>query len=531
MTALVIGLFALLFLAALALPFLDTSLAEPLPDTYDPVRRDLEEERDALLRATRELNERTDLGEEKRRELQARYEAKTARVLKRLDEYERPAPRPRRIRRIPASLALLGILSVPSVALLGSFVLPRVSQGGTVTTNREGEIARGRDLQRQQRAARRDPSAENLLALGDTYWELANQSLAEISQNQGGTVMDMSPRYLDETRETYQRVVAEVSPVPSVAYRRLGFLKLMENDPEAALPYLEQAVAADPDDAEAQYTLGEVQYYFGNMGAAAQAFEAFLTQADEADTEVAQQLLANARTLEPLVRAVDEDRSAATLLALANAYWGLDERNRAANLYAEVVQLGVEDAQATSRIGQAIFFNGDAEQAVLALERAKELNPENLDTLLFLGNAYFSLGEDERAIDVWQAYVEVAGGPETAGRVPQLIEQAEARLRGEATEPLAQTPLPGAATPSPATEQVIAAGEALYAANCATCHGVNAGGGAGPRLAGNARLRDEAMVRNTVQYGRGMMPGFGSLLSDDELERLVSYVMGLAEGE
>ena len=544
----------LAFLAVLALPFFTRQLTEPLPDTSDPVRRDLEEERDALLRAIHELGERNDLSEERRQHLQGRYEAKAAGVLKKLDELERPevAPVPRK-RRIPAGFALLGILVVPSVALIGNYALPRVSQGGTVTTNRTEEIASGRELKRLQRAAQRDPSAENLLALADTYWQLANESLATIQQSGNAPMVDTQPRYLEETRATYQQIVDEVEPVPSVAYRRLGYVALLENKVEEARPYLERALQSDPEDSEARYTLGEVLYYLGDMEAAATAFESFLDSTGEGD-ETARTFAENARTLAPLATAVETERSEANLMALADAFWNLEERNRAANLYSEVItKLEAENPRALSRVGQALFFAGDAERAVIALDRASVLAPNDLDTLLFLGNAYFSLGDDGRAVDVWQHYVEVAGGPEQAGRVPSLIAQAEARQQGEAPGALAQTPLPevnrtpSAATPPPATAQegtqntaqdpmqdpvqatTGSSGASLFAANCASCHGANAQGGAGPKLAGSQRVANTEMVRSTVQYGRGMMPGFGSLLSADELDSVVAYVTGLAQ--
>ena len=82
---------------------------------------------------------------------------------------------------------------------------------------------------------------------------------------------------------------------------------------------------------------------------------------------------------------------------------------------------------------------------------------------------------------------------------------------------------------NPVQATTVSSGASLFAANCANCHGANAQGGAGPRLAGSQRVANTEMVRSTVQYGRGMMPGFGSLLSADELDSVVAYVTGLAQ--
>ena len=73
-------------------------------------------------------------------------------------------------------------------------------------------------------------------------------------------------------------------------------------------------------------------------------------------------------------------------------------------------------------------------------------------------------------------------------------------------------------------------GEGVYAAQCAGCHGAAGGGGAGPRIAGNARAADADYVARVVKNGRGMMPAFGNVLSDAEVGAVVEYVSGLSQG-
>lgn len=75
-----------------------------------------------------------------------------------------------------------------------------------------------------------------------------------------------------------------------------------------------------------------------------------------------------------------------------------------------------------------------------------------------------------------------------------------------------------------------ASGAALFAANCVGCHGAN-GGGVGPRLVGNPRVADATIVESTIRDGRGMIPSFGNLLSETELETLTRYVTGFADRE
>jgi mono/diheme cytochrome c family protein len=65
-----------------------------------------------------------------------------------------------------------------------------------------------------------------------------------------------------------------------------------------------------------------------------------------------------------------------------------------------------------------------------------------------------------------------------------------------------------------------ATGEALYASNCAGCHGADAGGAAGPSV------RCATRVSQAVRTGRGaVMPAFPmTTMPDVEVDRVVAYL-------
>jgi cytochrome c oxidase subunit 2 len=69
-------------------------------------------------------------------------------------------------------------------------------------------------------------------------------------------------------------------------------------------------------------------------------------------------------------------------------------------------------------------------------------------------------------------------------------------------------------------------GKAIYEANCAACHQANGQGmpPAFPALAGNANLKDAAMILNVVKNGRGAMPPVGAAFSDEELKAVATYI-------
>ena len=550
LTAILIVLLALITVAYAAAPLTGRrSLVDPLPDERDPVLVDLEEERDSLLRAIRELDGRLDLPADRRDELRARYESKAATVLKAL---ERAGAEARGAadsaaearaqasgapsaagRRLPiGALALLGVVAVTTAAL-GSFVLPRVGQG-TVTTFFTEDLRTAEALRDLIRTADREPNATNLMALGDAYWELADAEGAE---------------------EAYRRVVALASDdgtsmgAPPIAYKRLALL-VLQRDLPAALELLREARAVDPTDPETLYAIGELSFAVGELDASAEAFGADLATPEGAGDPDAEARLALVQAIGPAANAVAEERSRDNLLALADVFWTSGANDPAVEIYFEV--LSEHDAfqpTALSRIGQLLFTRGRSDDAIGLLERAAsaaggltELEPQ---ASLFLGNAYAVLGDDESAIGAWEAHVEVVG-VEGAGRVTGLIEGA--RLRLDAASAQAGETTADAGAPAPADDAAASSADAaelaatralaaltdpallvevgaeLYARHCVICHGAEGQGGTGVRLAGNARAANEANTRSAIRFGRGIMPGFGALLSEAEIEVLVRWV-------
>jgi cytochrome c oxidase cbb3-type subunit III len=82
----------------------------------------------------------------------------------------------------------------------------------------------------------------------------------------------------------------------------------------------------------------------------------------------------------------------------------------------------------------------------------------------------------------------------------------------EKTELLSQKPVAG----GPVTG-VAARGGGIFEHNCQACHGAGAMGGMGPKLAKNPVLEHEDLFWETVLHGRGLMPAWGSVLSQQDI--------------
>ncbi len=501
LTGILIGALALIAFLYVVLPLVAPGQSDPLPDDRDPVLVDLGEERDALFRAIRELDAREDLPLERRKELHERYEAKAAKVLTRIDTREQelagrrqgrstPQDGDARKKRVPYGAVAVLALVVAIAAIVPGYVLPRIGEDATITTT---DLDAARRLQAQQQAVEEDPSITNLLALGDTYLGL---------------------QMIDEAQATYMRAVNSDEPAPAGIYQRLAVINL-QRDLTEAQRWLNLARAADPNDIDTLFLLGEVSWTINDLATAHGAYTDFLALATMPEPYVEGRMQLLEQVL-PLTERVAAEPSQESLLELGAAYWDAGEMQRAVESYFRVLtEFDPMDAVALSRTGQLLYRAGRPDDAVGTIERAAasaggldQLEPESVRTL---ADSYLQLGVWDGAAATYEAYIGMVGEAD-AGDAADLMAAATARASGEIDD----------AAASDAIDQVV--GRQIFASVCSECHGPQGIGGSGPALAGNPRSANRANVVDAVRFGRGLMPAFQAELTDQQVEAVVSYV-------
>jgi alcohol dehydrogenase (cytochrome c) len=98
---------------------------------------------------------------------------------------------------------------------------------------------------------------------------------------------------------------------------------------------------------------------------------------------------------------------------------------------------------------------------------------------------------------------------------------------GQATEHAGETPNSNKpAKPAPSNGKGNAtAGQSIFAANCAVCHGAQGtGGNGGPDLTSSSIARNMAQVVQQVSNGGGAMPAFKGQLSNQQINDVAAYV-------
>jgi len=70
-------------------------------------------------------------------------------------------------------------------------------------------------------------------------------------------------------------------------------------------------------------------------------------------------------------------------------------------------------------------------------------------------------------------------------------------------------------------------GEGLYNSSCIVCHGPQAAGGIGPRLAGNSVLSNEQAFWKVVYEGRHVMPPLKGAITEQQMADIQAWLKTL----
>jgi cytochrome c oxidase cbb3-type subunit 3 len=111
-------------------------------------------------------------------------------------------------------------------------------------------------------------------------------------------------------------------------------------------------------------------------------------------------------------------------------------------------------------------------------------------------------------------YLSARYHPGAPDRLPPLEHEA-----GTA-EPLGQEP-----APSGPLVGVAGRGSGIFEHNCQACHGQAGIGGIGPKLAKSPILNHEDLFWDTVLHGRGPMPAWGSILTEQDIADIHAWLL------
>nr|WP_221269520.1 c-type cytochrome [Deinococcus budaensis] len=205
------------------------------------------------------------------------------------------------------------------------------------------------------------------------------------------------------------------------------------------------------------------------------------------------QVVQNALALPELRRAAEASGQSADFLAWGQAAFDSGAYDQAVSAYGSALKLDPRQPEALRRLGILLLTRpgqpgqeisaGDAQQAFLLIRTAAQLAPREAESQLFLGYALARFGQDEEALTALERYRTLNPSGRDADETITAI-----RARQNQADPALR----------------------VYAANCASCHGADGGGGAlGPSLRASNLSREA--LRGVIVNGKGAMPAYPGL--------------------
>ena len=133
---------------------------------------------------------------------------------------------------------------------------------------------------------------------------------------------------------------------------------------------------------------------------------------------------ARQRITEALRRTETEPSDPASWAELGNAYFDTDMPHEAIDAYNRSLALKPDNADVLNDQGAMFRQVGDLTQALRNFEMALTMDKQNLESLYNMGYMYaFDLRNIERALEIWQRYLELDRSSETARQVQSFIER------------------------------------------------------------------------------------------------------------
>jgi mono/diheme cytochrome c family protein len=131
-------------------------------------------------------------------------------------------------------------------------------------------------------------------------------------------------------------------------------------------------------------------------------------------------------------------------------------------------------------------------------------------------------GSSQAAFDGWPLYGFT--GDEAAGSILGIGDGWSAVAADGTLIASADAVADGGAAATLSAEELAARGTEVYAIYCAACHQADGRGNIGPSLISNAHLGDSVFVARQIRDGLGEMPGFGMVLSLEDMAAVATYV-------
>lgn len=207
--------------------------------------------------------------------------------------------------------------------------------------------------------------------------------------------------------------------------------------------------------------------------------------------------ITNAIRLPGLEQKAMKSQAQADLMAWGDAAWSAQKYKLAARAYTLLLMQNRGEPKAMRRVGYVLLRDRKmAKNGLKFIQRSVVTAPKDPEGFLLYGYALGLFGQYDEALEMLKKHQSLAPeSKEADGLIVEYQRQAGKKVSGQA----------------------------LYAQNCASCHGQAGEGGTAPKLVGAPALQNKTALENIILKGATGMPAFPQF-KGQQLEALVKYM-------
>jgi len=275
----------------------------------------------------------------------------------------------------------------------------------------------------------RPPDLDNALKYYDQYAQCADTLLTAEEHLRLGTMYVAKGDSAKAVPQLTRATEMDTSLVKDANFQ-LGFLYFARKDFNGAIPYFEAALRADPNFLPALMNIGLAKFA--------------VKQPNEGIAYLRHALDVNPKDNRPRIW-------------IAQTLTSLDSLPEAQEMYQAAIEADSTSAEAYRGAGVVLLLQKNWPDAIPPLERAARLDPENVQGLIWLGQAYSNSGEIDKAKATFNKVFDIDPSNQQAAQSMQYIRKYEeqkalrASKAGSATQGSASqtdAPKPGTAKKS-----------------------------------------------------------------------------------
>ena len=288
--------------------------------------------------------------------------------------------------------------------------------------------------------------------------EHAKQAPGTVSGIENNTYYNLGLAYkskndLKKAEENFQQVLTSSTQAPAFEktndlYKELSFIKIALNKNVEAEKLLNDWLRGDPTSVEARNLYADFLVHLSKDRKAVEQLRlaAVLDQTSQTRLKLANLLHRQNNFYDALseyqIVLQNDPKNLNALLGAANNFKALGLRQEAQNLYQQAVAAYPNDVLANYNYGLSLQEERKLSEALTQYQKVETLDPNFVENYYVLGMAYWDLNQKDKALEVWQKFLNNSDDEKLKAEVRGIINEKGSQETKANTSPASSIELP-----------------------------------------------------------------------------------------